>query len=85
MLKITLSLLQVAFILLKITDYINWSWWLVFAPLFIYLAIKLIAITIVAIMEVNKEEKQLNAHYGKSKWQQKLDEIQRKQSQRKTQ
>lgn len=33
------GLLQVAFIILKVTDLINWSWWMVFLPLWISIGI----------------------------------------------
>lgn len=33
------GLLQIVFIALKITDYIDWSWWLVFTPFYAWLLI----------------------------------------------
>lgn len=49
------SLLGIAFIVLKLTGYIDWSWWWVTAPFWvvpaILLAIWLIAVVIVALME----------------------------------
>ncbi len=43
------DLLLVAFIILKLTGTINWSWWWVLAPLWIPLAIILICIIILGI------------------------------------
>lgn len=31
------GLLQIVFIALKLTNYIDWSWWLVFVPFYIWL------------------------------------------------
>ncbi len=43
----TLSLLGIAFIVLKLTNYINWSWWWVLAPFWI--PICLIAVLVLAM------------------------------------
>lgn len=42
------TLLQVAFIILKLCKVINWSWWLVLLPLWIELS--MVVIMIVAIL-----------------------------------
>lgn len=42
-----LGLLQVGFILLKVAGLISWSWWAVFTPLYIDIAL----ITILVIMK----------------------------------
>lgn len=45
-----LGLLTIAFIVLKLTGYINWSWWLVLLPAYgpIVLALVIFAIVLVA-------------------------------------
>ena len=47
------TLLTVVFVVLKLTDTVQWSWWWVFSPLIIafvlYLVILLIAAVIVAL------------------------------------
>lgn len=32
-----LELLTIVFLVLKLTEVIDWSWWLVFAPMYVYL------------------------------------------------
>lgn len=44
--KGTLGLLQVAFVVLKLTDVIDWSWWWVLAPLWASLVIWLAALLV---------------------------------------
>lgn len=43
------TLLTVLFIGLKLTDYIDWSWWWVLSPLWIPVVILLIIILLVAV------------------------------------
>lgn len=50
------SLLQVAFIVLKLCKVINWSWWWVLAPIWIDIAVLLIWLTIVLLI-VKREDK----------------------------
>lgn len=50
-----LSLLQIVFIVLKVTGLITWSWWMVFIPLWIELSIILIVLIIHAI--IHKSER----------------------------
>ena len=45
-----LGLLGLLFIALKLTNFIDWSWWLVLAPLWIPIAIVLFMLIIVAIV-----------------------------------
>ena len=33
-----LELLTIIFIVLKVAEVIDWSWWLVFAPMYVYVA-----------------------------------------------
>lgn len=52
------GLLQILFIGLKLTNYINWSWWWVFSPFLISTALTLvilaIIITVAILAEMNK-------------------------------
>ena len=43
------GLLTIAFIVLKLTGYINWSWWWVLSPLWIEAAIALLAILVIVL------------------------------------
>ena len=44
------EILLIFFLVLKITNVINWSWWLVFIPIFIELGIIIITLLIWGIM-----------------------------------
>ncbi len=44
-----LWILTLIFVVAKIMGYINWSWWIVFSPLWIGLAISLAILSLVAI------------------------------------
>ena len=46
------GLLTIAFVVLKLTGYITWSWWWVLAPTWIPLAIVVIFAAILAIRKV---------------------------------
>ena len=46
------SLIQLAFIILKLCKVINWSWWWVLAPMWIELGIALIMVTIIFIVDI---------------------------------
>ena len=46
------ELLAIAFIVLKLLKVIDWSWWLVLAPLWIPLVIALIILAVLKIAEV---------------------------------
>lgn len=50
-----LGLLQIVFIVLKVTGLITWSWWMVFIPLWIELSIILLVLIIHAI--IHKSER----------------------------
>lgn len=49
------GLLQIVFIVLKVTGLITWSWWMVFIPLWIEISIILIVLIIHAI--IHKSER----------------------------
>ena len=48
------GLLAIAFIVLKLTNFIDWSWWLVLAPLWIPTAIVLIIIAVFIAANAHK-------------------------------
>lgn len=43
------GLLTVAFVVLKLTEHIDWSWWWVFAPLWIPVAIVLFVVIVLGV------------------------------------
>lgn len=43
------GLLQIAFIVLKVTNLINWSWWMVFIPTYISVGITLVVLIVILI------------------------------------
>lgn len=47
-----LTLLTILFIGLKLTNYINWSWWWVLAPIWIPISIALIGILTIFILYI---------------------------------
>ena len=51
------TLLQIAFIVLKLCKVINWSWWWVLAPTWIGIAIAIISILIIVIL-VKKQDRE---------------------------
>jgi phosphotransferase system glucose/maltose/N-acetylglucosamine-specific IIC component len=75
------SLLLVAFIVLKLCNVINWSWWWVLSPFWIPLGIAIIAISgfgiYFLITRKDKKSKRVGDNIiQKSKWQQRLDKMQ---------
>ena len=52
------SLLTIAFIVLKLTNVIDWSWWWVLSPFWISLVVGLIAIAAYATYIVGTKKKQ---------------------------
>lgn len=48
------GLLTIAFIVLKLTHVIAWSWWLVLAPMWIGLAIFLLVLLVIVLIAVVK-------------------------------
>ncbi len=52
------TILQVVFIVLKLTNLINWSWWMVWMPTFISLGISVIIILFILILFLkNKKQR----------------------------
>ena len=69
-----LGLLQIVFIVLKVLNKISWSWWLVFIPLYIEIALIAIIFIVYGIktkMKIAKRVKKMR------EWQKKLDELRR--------
>ena len=50
------SMLQVAFIVLKLTHVIDWSWWWVLSPIWATVAILLIGVLVIFISSLKDEE-----------------------------
>jgi hypothetical protein len=85
------GLLTIVFIVLKLTKFINWSWGWVLSPMWIPLAVWVLVtgglfiyIKIVEASSTEWEKEQMKrimdeqkANTGKSKWQQRLDDIQK--------
>ena len=51
-----LGLLQLAFIILKVSNVINWSWWAVFIPLWLELILILLIILLSLIIYILSEK-----------------------------
>ncbi len=49
---ITLSLLLVAFVVLKLCGVIDWSWWWVLSPLWIPLGILVLILAVIGVMKL---------------------------------
>lgn len=49
--KLTVAL-QIIFVLAKIFDKVDWSWWLVFTPLYVYLGICFILIIMAVSIDI---------------------------------
>ena len=45
------SLLQLAFIILKLCKVINWSWWWIFAPTWFWIVVLVVVIIVYAVAE----------------------------------
>jgi hypothetical protein len=77
------GLLQVVFITLKILGKITWSWWFVLMPTWIGIALFLFLVGIVVVVSLisAKREGGITSGRGiaKTKWQDRLDEMKRKQ------
>ena len=71
------SLLTVAFIVLKLTGVINWSWWWVLSPLWIGLLIGIPCIIFLIIMERKEEKKWENLHKREEDIKNRIEEIQK--------
>lgn len=74
------GLLTLLFIGLKLTHYIDWSWWWILSPIWIVIAISLVLIFIGSIIKVWFEDEETKKS-TKSKWQERVDEMARKRNQ----
>lgn len=71
------SLLLVAFIVLKLCNVIDWSWWWVLSPFWIPLGLVILLVGIISVTGSLKDDKtKEEGNNYKSKWQQRLDEMQ---------
>ena len=64
------GLLTIAFIILKLCNVINWSWWWVLSPLWISTGLALIILIIILIVSFivcTVEERKYNKHWGNKK------------------
>ena len=50
------TVLFLVFLILKLTETIDWSWWWVFAPFWIPFAILLLALMLIGLIEVINRE-----------------------------
>lgn len=66
------GLLQIVFIVLKVTGLITWSWWMVFIPLYIEIALIAIIFIVYGIKIKIKATKRVKKM---REWQKKLDEL----------
>lgn len=48
--------LTIAFIVLKLTNVITWSWWWVLSPIWILLSLAIVLLIIIAIFKINLDE-----------------------------
>ena len=55
---ITLSLLLVAFVVLKLIGVIDWSWWWVLSPVLIPLGIVILILLVIGIIKLVKKMKE---------------------------
>lgn len=86
-----MGLLGVAFVVLKLTGYINWSWWWVTLPFWGGIALVLVFFAVMGIVAIAAARGKLTIKHKeprsveKSKWQQRLEELQAQQkAQRRT-
>ena len=77
------SLLGIVFIVLKLTDFIDWSWWLVLLPLyggivlFILFALIYVYFRMKKHSELVEQEKRVQQKPIKSRFQQRLHEMEK--------
>jgi hypothetical protein len=76
-----LTLLGIAFIVLKLCKVINWSWWWVTLPLWGGLVLILIGFLIYLFVAA-REDRRRRSNPVKSKWAHKLEEMKAKQAKR---
>ncbi len=77
------GLLGIAFIILKLCNVIDWSWWWIVAPIWVPFAIGCILLPFY-IIEKKKEIDEQSRNPGISKWQQRLNQMQEVQKKQKS-
>ena len=74
------SLLLIAFIVLKLCNVIDWSWWWVLSPFWVPLGVVAILWVVLQCLKAydKKQEKKVVTESGeiKSKWQERLEQMQ---------
>lgn len=74
------SLLLIAFIVLKLCGIINWSWWWVLSPAWIGAGIVVLLLAVLGVFKLieHRKNKKIVTKSGqlKSKWQERLDQMQ---------
>lgn len=71
------GLLTIVFIVLKLTNYIDWSWWWVLSPFWIPFSIVIILIIVAAVLGPINDRKRPKINM-KSKWEQRLEEMKKR-------
>ena len=69
------SMLTVAFIVLKLTGVINWSWWWVLSPLWIGLLIAIPFVILLVIIQRREQKKWENFHKREEDLRNRIEEI----------
>ena len=72
------GLLTIVFIVLKLTNYIDWSWWWVLSPIWIIIGLSLV-ILILALFLKQRSENKWKKFNQKSSFIERVEEAQRKQ------
>jgi phosphate/sulfate permease len=76
MTKIFTALLAVAFIVMKIMNIIDWDWIWVLSPIWGYVACCMFLVVVYAAVKVSEENKSSSIR-GKSKWQERMEQMQK--------
>lgn len=57
------TLLQIAFIILKVADVIKWNWWKVFIPTYISVGLAILVVAVIVILEVVEKIEEKRGKY----------------------
>lgn len=76
------GLLTIVFITLKLCKLIDWSWWWVLAPTWIPIAIALLILPFIIYFKIKERKERHKITPFKSKWQERLAEMQEAQKRR---
>lgn len=73
-----IGLLTIVFVVLKLTNYVTWSWWWVISPVWLSTSLVLTILLIVFIVKVsqavNKEKKRKETRIKKGSFRERLEE-----------